>query len=67
MNTVFAIYYFFISIQFKELQFSVDKETLKEGQINNSVKRSTNETELEVYDKKSREVIEYRKLFVLKI
>ena len=43
------------------------KATLKQVSINDSAKRIANETVLEVHDKTTGEVVEYRKLFALKI
>jgi tetratricopeptide (TPR) repeat protein len=43
------------------------QETLKEVHLNNSVKQLAKETVLEVQDERTGDVIEYRKLFALKI
>ncbi|MHA1220600.1 MAG: hypothetical protein ACTSQB_02590, partial [Candidatus Heimdallarchaeota archaeon] len=43
------------------------KETLKQVHLDNSAKQLANETILAVRNEKTKEVIEYRKLFALKM
>ena len=43
------------------------QETLKEVHLDNSVKQLAKETVIEVQDERTGDVIEYRKLFALKI